>query len=155
MNSRRLIPIFLALVAAGAVLLFWPAEHLGPEEEVRRTVVSMTREAEEKNLSGVMDHIAESFHHTRGWGRDELKGFLAAQILRGTWMRIFVEDLETELVSPTEVKFSGRFLFGRSEADTPEKLAADTSLARYRIEGTFVKEADGVWRATSASHSSL
>lgn len=155
MNSRRLIPVVLALVAAGAVLFFWPSEHIGPEEEVRRTVIAMTREAEEKDVSAVMDHIAESFHHNRGWGRDELKGFLAAQILRGSWMRIFVEDIETEVLSPTEVKLRGRFLFGRSEADTAETLAADTSLARYRVEATFVKEADGVWRAVKADHQSL
>lgn len=155
MNSRRLIPVVLAVAAAAAVLFLWPQEEVGPEEQVKRTVVAMTREAEEKNVGGVMEHVAERFHHDRGWGRDELKGFLAAQILRGTWVRVFVTDMEAEAVNPDEVKFRGRFLFGRSEAKTPEQLAADTSMSRYEVEATFVKEADGVWRVIGAKHRSL
>lgn len=155
MNSRRLIPVVLALAAAGAVLLLWPGEDAGPEEQVRRTVVAMTRSAEEKQLGDVMDHVAPGFRHARGWGQDELKRFLAAQLFRGTWVRIFVTDMETELLSASEVNFKGRFLLGRSEADTVEKLAGDTSIARYQVEIRFVQNADGEWQAVSASHDQL
>ncbi|AKQ67611.1 hypothetical protein A176_004523 [Myxococcus hansupus] len=142
----------LALLAAGAVLYFWPQQELTVEEAIRRQVVVMTREAEEKNVGGVMEHVSERFRSngTGGMTKREVRGILTGQVLRGQWVRIFMTNLEVREVSPTEGEFQARFIFGRSQAEKLEDLSADSVLSAYRIEGAFEKEEDGEWRVVRA-----
>ncbi|GHG74680.1 hypothetical protein [Comamonas sp. JC664] len=142
----------LALLAAGAVLYFWPQQEVTVEEAIRRQVVVMTREAEEKNVGGVMEHVSERFRSngTGGMTKREVRGILTGQVLRGQWVRVFMTNLEVREVSPTEGEFQARFIFGRSQAEKLEDLSADSVLSAYRIEGAFEKEEDGEWRVVRA-----
>ncbi len=147
----------LALVVAGAVLYFWPQQQLTVEEAVRRQVVVMTRAAEEKDVGGVMAHVSERFRSngTGGMTKKEVRGILTAQVLRGQWVRVFMTNLEVHEVSPTEGEFQVRFIFGRSQAERVEDLAADSVLNAYLIEGAFEKEDDGQWRVVRARPQSI
>ncbi|WP_163782396.1 hypothetical protein [Myxococcus vastator] len=147
----------LALLAAGAVLYFWPRQQLTVEEAIRRQVVVMTREAEAKDVGGVMELVSERFRSNGqgGWSKKDVRGILTAQVLRGQWVRVFVTNLEVREVSPTEGEFNARFIFGRSQAEKVEDLAADSVLSAYRIEGAFEKEEDGEWRVVRARPESI
>ncbi|HSP77671.1 MAG TPA: hypothetical protein VLQ93_04035 [Myxococcaceae bacterium] len=80
---------------------------------------------------------------------------LLGQVLRGTWVRIFVRDLQITERSPTEGDFQLKIIFGRSEADELEDLARESLLSAYSIQGTFQREEDGEWRVVRAKHRSL
>ncbi len=152
MTRSRVVGVGLALAAAVAVLLLWPRDEASPEEQIRQKVIQMTAAAEEKDLGFIMDQISESFRGTSpALSRQELKQLLAAQILRGQWVRVFVRDIDVELRSPAEARFRGKFIFGRSEADTLERLAAESRIQAYEVDGTLHLE-DGEWRFVSGGY---
>jgi hypothetical protein len=124
-------------------------------DAIERRVVEMTRAAERRELGAVLDAVSERFRSGEGWDKQEVKGVVAAQILRGQWVRIFTTDLSITEVSPTRGDFQARFIFGRSQADRLEDLVRESVLSAYLIEGTFEREADGEWRVVSARHRRL
>ncbi|RJS27095.1 hypothetical protein DRW03_01570 [Corallococcus sp. H22C18031201] len=154
-TRSRVVAGGLALVAAFLVLCFWPREEPGVKDAITRQIINMTRAAEEKNVGAVMEGVSERFKTTDGWNRQDVHRILAAQVLRGQWVRIFTTDIDVQEVSPTQGDFRARFIFGRSQADKLEDLARESVLNAYAIEGTFEKEADGAWRVVKAKHRQL
>jgi hypothetical protein len=156
LSRSRVVGIGLALLAAGAVLFLWPRQEPGVQDAVTRRIVQLTRGAEEKDVGAVMEGVSERFRHDNGgWDKKGVRGVLTAQVLRGQWVRIFMTNLEVREVSPTQGDFQARFIFGRSQAEKLEDLAAESVLNAWLIEGTFEKEADGEWRVVRAKHSRL
>jgi ketosteroid isomerase-like protein len=155
LTRSRVIGLVLALVAAGLVLAFWPREEPPVQEAITRKIVEMTRAAEEKDVSGVMAGVSDRFKSGQGWGKDQLKGVLVAQVLRGQWLRIFHSELEITEVSPTQGDFTVKFIFARSEAQNLEQLGQDSVLNAWAVEGTFEKEQDGEWRVVVAKNRRL
>ncbi len=152
MTRSRLVGAGLAVAAALAVLVFWPRNEPTPEEQIRQKVIQMTAAAEEKDLGFIMEQISDRFRGTSpSLSKQELRQLLAAQILRGQWVRVFVRDIDVELRSPTEAWFRGKFIFGRSEADTLERLAAESRIQAYEVEGVLHRE-DGEWRFVSGGY---
>jgi hypothetical protein len=154
-TRSRVLGLGLALVAAFLVLLLWPREEPGVKDAVTRRIINMTRAAEEKDVGSVMEGVSERFKSTDGWGRQDVHRILAAQVLRGQWVRIFTTDIDVHEVSPTQGDFRARFIFGRSQAEELKDLARDSVLNAYAIEGTFEKESDGEWRVVRAKHRQL
>jgi hypothetical protein len=150
LSRSRVIGLALALVAAGLVLLLWPNEEPPVQEAITRKIIAMTHAAQEKDVAGVMEGVSERFKAGRGWGKDQVKGVLVAQVLRGQWVRIFHTGLEVTEVSPTRGDFSVRFIFARSEARELEELARESVVDAWVIEGAFEKEQDGEWRVVEA-----
>lgn len=151
-TRSHLFALVLA-VAAGAVtyaVLLKPSPE--PAELVRRKAIQMARAAERRDLGFIMDQVSPRFRSEEGWSRDELRAFLAGQILRGEWIRVFTADLETWTESPTSVRFAGKFILGRSEAKQLKDLARESVLGSYRIQAKAEKEPDGEWRFVWASH---
>ncbi|MGA9520365.1 MAG: hypothetical protein WBV82_02810 [Myxococcaceae bacterium] len=152
MTRSRVVGAALALAAAVAVLVLWPRNKPTPEEQIRQMVIQMTAAAEEKDLGFIMEQISERFRGTSpALSKQELRQILAAQILRGQWVRVFVRDIDVELRSPSEAWFRGKFIFGRSEADTLERLSAESRIQAYEVEGTLEQE-DGEWRFVSGGY---
>jgi hypothetical protein len=118
-------------------------------------VVQLGRAAEERDLGFIMEQISAGFRTDEGWTRDELKGYLAARLLGGQWLRVFPVGVETHLVSPAQVGLTGTFIFGGSKAASIKDLVRDSAFSAEHIDATFEKEADGAWRAVRASHRAL
>jgi hypothetical protein len=146
-TRTRWIGVGVAAATAAATLLLWPKREETPEEHIQRKVLQMAAAAEEKNLGAIMEQISADF---RGTGpaatRDELERLLAVQILGGNWVRVFVREMEVTVTSPTEALFRGKFIFGRSEADTLERLVAESRIQAYQVDAQLRKESDGEWR---------
>ncbi|NTX04214.1 MULTISPECIES: hypothetical protein [Myxococcus] len=155
LSRSKVVGVALALMAAGAVLYFWPRREPGVPEAITRQVITMTRAAEQKDISGVMEGVSERFKTDGGWDNRQVRGVLTGQVLRGQWVRIFTTNLEVHEVSPTQGDFQARFIFGRSQAENLKDLAADSVLNAYLIEGTFEKETDGEWRIVRAKYRPL
>ncbi|MCI0569804.1 MAG: hypothetical protein L0Y66_03565 [Myxococcaceae bacterium] len=155
LTPRKLLALGAAVVAGLAVLLLWPGRNVPAEEQVRRRMVQMAAAAEERNLGDVMEGVSDSFRSTEGWGKDDLRRVLAAQLLRGQWVRIFLDVDAPTQVSGDEVAVSARLFFARSDAEDLAHLARESVVDAYAVEGTFRREADGEWRAVQASHRRL
>jgi hypothetical protein len=155
LSRGHVLGVVLALLAAGAVLALWPQEEPGVKEAITRKVVKMTDAAERKDMAELMDGVSDNFRSGEGWSKQEVKGVLLGQVLRGNWVRLFVRDLQVTEVSPTRGDVQVKLIFGRSEADQLEQLAKDSVIGAYLIEGTFEKQSDGEWRVVQARHRPL
>jgi hypothetical protein len=143
----------IVVVAAVVVLLVGPRREHPPEELIQHKVVQMAANAEKKDLGAIMEEISADFRGNRPvLTREELRQLLAVQILRGNWVRVFIRDTEVTVTSPTEAAFRGKFIFGRSDADTLEKLVAETQIQAYQVDAELRKEADGEWRFISGGY---
>lgn len=148
--SSRVIGVALALLAAGLVLFLWPDPELPVQEAITRKIIAMTHAAEEKDVAGVMEGVSERFKAGRGFSKEQVRGVLVAQVLRGQWVRIFHTGLEVTEVSPTRGDFTVRFIFARSEAQELDQLAKESVVDAWSVEGSFEKEQDGEWRVVEA-----
>lgn len=154
--SRSQIVWALAVLAAVAlvyVLLLKPPPP--PEEKIRQEVVRMVRAAEQKKLGDVMEPISLRFRSSDGLTRDELRGFLAGQLLRGQWVRIFLVDLDVRVTSPDTAEMTGKFIFGRSDAKTLKDLAKESVMSSYQIDAQLEREPDDEWRVVKASYKAI
>jgi len=143
----------LGAAALGMLLYFLVLKPPPPTEElIRQKVVKMVASAQAKKLGGVMEELSPRFRTRDGMNRDEVRGFLAGQLLRGAWVRIFTVDLEVQVKSSTSATFSGKFIFGRSDAKTLKDLAKDSVMSSYQINASVEREADGEWRFVSADY---
>ncbi len=149
LTGTRLAAIAGAACVAAAILLLWPREKDDPEEKIRRKVVQMARAAEQKDVAFVMEQVSETFRGGDGFTKQELKGFLLGQILRGNWVRVFVADMKVT-VNGGSADFQGKFVFGRSEAARLEELAKESVMGSYRVDAKLALES-GEWRFVSAT----
>jgi hypothetical protein len=155
LSRGHVVGLVLALLAAGAVLAFWPREEPGVKEAITRKVVQMTDAAERKDMAELMEGVSDNFQSGEGWNKQQVKGVLVSQVLRGSWVRVFVKYLTVTEVNPSRGDAQMKIIFGRSEADQLENLARESVLSAYLIEGTFEKQDDGEWRVIQARHRSL
>jgi hypothetical protein len=153
-DRSRLIGAILAVGVGVAVLLLWPRKQEDESDKIKAMVVEMARAAEEKDMGEVMAHISEKFRGPEGVNKQQMKGFLAAQVLQGTWMRVFALELEATVTTPTTASFKGKFVFGRAAAAKLEDLARESEVGRYLIEAELEKE-DGDWKFVSARHTRI
>jgi hypothetical protein len=151
----RVVGLGLALLVGGVVLALWPREELPVQEAITRKIVEMTRAAEQKDVGELMEDVSERFKSGEGWGKEQMRGVLVAQVLRGQWVRLFNIGLEVKEVSPTRGDFEVKLIFGRSQADWLEELARESVINAWLVEGSFEKEQDGEWRLVSARHRPL
>ena len=154
-SSRLLMGVIVGIASLGLVLWLWPRQELPVEEAVRTRILELVRAAERKEADVVKDALAQGFRTREGMGRDDVRRLLAVRVLRGSWVRIFVTDLAVRETSPSSATFDARFVFARSEAERIQDLGRDSILEAYQIEGTFVREDDGVWRISAARHRRL
>jgi hypothetical protein len=103
----------------------------------------------------VMEGVSERFKSSQGWNKQQVRGVLVVQVLRGQWVRIFHTGLEVTEVSPTRGDFSVKFIFARSEAQELDQLARESVLNAWLVEGSFEKEQDGEWRVVQARNRQL
>ena len=154
-SRGQVLAVVVALVAAGGVLALWPHPEPGVKEAITRQVLLMTDAAERKDMGPLMDGVAEGFHSGDGWDKQQLKGVLLGQVLRGEWVRVCVKDLDVTEVDPSHGDVQVKIIFGRSGAEKFENLARESVLSAYLIQARFEKQDGKHWRAVSAEHRPL
>src|SRR5215469_9740511 len=150
-TRSKLLTVLFVAAAAAVVVVLWPkGSQASSEELIRQKVIKMARATEQKDLGYVMDQVSDRFTF-EGGGKRDLHQFLAAQILRGNWLRVFVVDVSATATSPTGATFSGKFIFGRSKATTLKELTKESEVSSYLIEAKLEKERDD-WKFISARY---
>ena len=153
MTRGRLVAAAIALAAGGLTYLLVARESVTPEEQIRRKAVAMADAAERKELGFIMEQLSPRFQTDDGSSRDDVKGLLAAQLLRGEWVRVMTANVDVAMTSPSSADFHGTYIFGRSKAKQLKDLAKESVIAAYEITAKVEREADGEWRFVSASWS--
>jgi hypothetical protein len=147
----RLLAAAVAVAAGGLVWALVARREVPAEELIRRKAVAMADAAERKDVGLVMKQLSERFRTEDGMSRDEVRGYLAAEILRGEWVRVFTANLEVTVTSASTADFRGVYIFGRSQAKLLKDLARESVIGSYEITARVEKEGDGEWRFVSAS----
>ncbi len=151
--ANRVLLLLAVVSAALAAWLLWPAKKHSPEQVIVREVNRMVDAAEKRDVGGVVEYVSERFRTTDGsMDRQQLKGFLAAQMLRGEWVRVWAVKLEPTVTSPTTANLVGTFVFGRANAASVKELPQASVFGQYEITGALELEQDGIWRFVSASY---
>ena len=152
LSRSKLFAVLVVALAAAVVVLLWPkGSQASSEELIRQKVIKMARAAEKKDVSYIMEQISERFTFDEGGSKRDLHQLLVAQLMRGNWLRVFAVDLAVTVTSPSTASFSGKFIFGRSNAVTLKELAKESELSSYAIEAKLEKERDD-WKFVSAKH---
>jgi hypothetical protein len=98
----------------------------------------------------MLERISPRFSAPEVGDKDALRGFLAAQLLRGEWVRAWPMDIESEVRDGGRAHQHVKMVLGRSTASRVEELGRDASLAAWRLELDWIREEDGQWRIVSA-----
>jgi hypothetical protein len=152
LSRSKLLAVLVVALAATAVVLLWPkGSQASSEELIRQKAIKMARAAENKDLGYIMDQVSDRFVYEDGGSKRDLRQVLAAQMLRGNWLRVFVVDLAVTVTSPTSATLSGKYIFGRSRAETLKDLAKESELSSYAIDAKLEKEQDD-WKFVAAKH---
>jgi len=155
LSRSKLFAVLVVALAAAVVVLLWPkGSQASSEELIRQKVIKMARAAEKKDVSYIMEQISERFSFDEGGSKRDLHQLLVAELMRGNWLRVFAVDLAVTVTSPSTASFSGKFIFGRSNAATLKELAKESELSSYAIEAKLEKERDD-WKFVSAKHRSI
>lgn len=149
----RPVALVLALAAAGAVLYLWPRGPKNPEDQVRALVAECVAAANDKDVSGIMDHAVEEFVGPQASRKQDVKQILAMQLLRNQEVAVILNPtLSVELKSPDAAAIVGYFVFGRTRVATADELNPQTGVAAvYKIDAE-VERRDGKWMFTSAQY---
>ncbi len=142
MNGRRLLPVAGAALAFALVWTSWPKATVSPEDAVRALLAQAVAAAEAKDPSGVMDTLSTSFVGASGTSRDEVKGLVVGQLLRGSAPRVLNPRLDVQLQPDGTVQWNGTFVFLRAGE-------GEAQGSRYELDGVAALEGKA-WRIIRA-----
>jgi len=153
--QRSTLAAAAACAVAIAVYALWPKGDDSPEARIRQRVMEMADAAEQRKVGFIVDQLSERFRTKTGEGKEEVRGIILAQVLRGDFVRVFPLDLEVTLTGPRSADFSGKFVFARSAEKDVKQAAQRGEVTGYRIDGKLELEAGGEWRFVFADHRQL
>ncbi|HET6439422.1 MAG TPA: nuclear transport factor 2 family protein [Anaeromyxobacter sp.] len=124
-----------------------------PEERIRALLDQAARDAAARKPDRVVNILAPDFAMDMGGeriGRDEVKRFLALELLRGKWISVTISGAEV-VVDGGRAKATVDAVLSRA-ADRGKGLAAllpgEAAAHRFRLD---LAEAEDGWRVVSAS----
>lgn len=148
----RPVAIVLALIAAGAVLFFWPRGPKNPEDQIRKLVAECVADANNKDVSSITDRIDDRFVGPNTASKQEVRQILAYQLLRQQEVAVILNPtLSVTITSPTQASMTGYFVFGRTKVKTAEELTQGAVAAVYKIDADLENK-DGKWWFTAAQY---
>lgn len=150
-SRNTLLAVGAVVVLALGFYLLRPTGEQSVEEQIRNTLLQLRDAAQKRDLREVTDRIAEDFRTDEGLDKQSIKGVLAAQLLRGQWVRVFEVDVKITPTSATSGEVSGTWLFGRSDATDVRNLAAESVMGSYRIDARLEKRGED-WLVTWARY---
>jgi len=141
MRVSSLGAIGVAAVAAAVGLWALRRGSDSPEGQVRAAAEAMAAAARNHDPGGVLEHVSERFQSPEVGGKQELRAYLLAQLLRGGVVEARLVETQVEVRSADEARLTGRLLMGQT--------GGGLDLGQRALDATFVKE-DGTWRVLQA-----
>ncbi len=149
--SRRVVGVLLAVLAASAVLYFWPRKPGSPEEQIRALFTRCVQAAEERKLDVIAESMAPEFK-AHGASKDEVRQMLAYQLLRDReTVAVLNPSLDVTVESDTTGKVVAELVFARTKDKPADQLAPESVVAAYHLEAR-VERREGKWLFVSAEY---
>ncbi|NND81042.1 MAG: hypothetical protein HKN50_01305 [Gammaproteobacteria bacterium] len=119
-----------------------------PEERVRATIAAIEAAAEERSLSGVMDHIVDDYRDHNGNLKEDLRRLVQLQYIRNQAITIFTSIQSLEINGDTAAVELSAAMAGRDVDlnDEANRLRAD--IKQFSV---VLRDVDGTWMVESAS----
>jgi hypothetical protein len=133
--------IGVAVVAAAIGLWALRRGSDSPERQVRAAAEAMAAAARQHDPGGVLEHVSERFQSPEVGGKQELRAYLLAELLRGGVVEARLIETKVEMRSADEGRLTGRLLMGQT--------GGSLDLGQRALDATFVNE-DGTWRVIQA-----
>lgn len=153
--TGRTLAIIAAVVAGLMTLWLWPKPKLSAEGEIRGMIARCVRAAEDKELSVIVDSMADDFRGPSSASREDVKGLIAFQVLRNKEsVAVFNPTLSVTVTAPDSGEVSGKFVFARAKAKSFDELPQGAVVSAYEIGGT-VRLRDDKWQFVTATYKQL
>ena len=141
MRVSWLAVVGVAVVAAAIGLWALRRGSDSPERQVLAAAEAMAAAARKHDPGGVLEHVSERFQSPEVGGKQELRGYLLGELLRGGVVEARLIETKVEVRSPDEARLTGRLLMGQT--------GGGLDLGQRALDATFVNE-DGTWRVVQA-----
>jgi len=141
MRVSWLAVVGVAVVAAAIGLWALRRGSDSPERQVLAAAEAMAAAVRKHDPGGVLEHVSERFQSPEVGGKQELRGYLLGELLRGGVVEARLIETKVEVRSPDEARLTGRLLMGQT--------GGGLDLGQRALDATFVNE-DGTWRVVQA-----
>jgi len=148
MGARLLALIVFAALAAGIVGTTGCGKKMTDEEQVKAVIKDMADAAEAKDARRIKDHISPDYSDPSGMDYDQIKGFLALQMMQSEHITVFLRKTDVE-VAGEKAYATVRAVIARGEKPAANENDTDTERGGFVFDLTFVKH-DGEWLMTKA-----
>jgi len=148
--SRKRIAIALVAMVLGSVLLYRSCagedEPLTEEDRIRRAFDEVARLADDKDLSGLLEYIAEDYRDEQRASKQDVRRMLAAYFLRSRSVGVYFRDLRVTVHSEAEAEVRLRAVLTRGQGMVGEVIPTNATVYDFWIE---LARIDDAWRITS------
>ncbi len=123
-------------------------DELSDEDRVRRTLNELETAAESRSLSGMADHISESYKDYEGNDYKRIKQFLQLELIKNQSINIFSDIRELEVIGDSATIELSLAMAGRGVdlSSQESRLRANT----YRFS-VLMKREENEWKIRSVS----
>lgn len=147
--SRRTLAIAVVIFGLFAAwMVFRSRPPPSDEDLIRAAIHDLGRLAERHDVSGIIEHVSERYRGEAG-DRQELKGYLAAYLMRADWVGVMEAKVAVE-VKGDRATSSFTALLLRSPAASLADVHPEGLAGSHLIEAEWVKEEAG-WKILKAT----
>lgn len=136
---------FLTLVALGSFA--GCGRHDSPDAQVRSVVESMELAAEERDVSGVLEHVSRNYRDDHGNGPDELGRMLRGYFIANQSIRLLSRIDELTFAAEDEARV--KVVLATVSRDAAATNAWDLAADLEAFEIVLIRE-DGEWKVNWA-----
>ncbi|MCP4918466.1 MAG: hypothetical protein GY913_16300 [Proteobacteria bacterium] len=146
---RKAIAAIGVLVAAAIALILFTGQ-VDDEEQIRRLIEDVATAAEEGDIAGVMDPVAEDYEDSSGLEQRTLRGLLMREFLRGRTLAAVVGPINVELIDDEHAH--AHFETWLAEDATGSIWPERTDSIHFEVD---LEKRDGDWMIVYTEHESI
>lgn len=139
---RWTLPASAGLIALSAMFFALCGGPSGTDEQqIDRLIDEVVEAVSKRDVGDIFAHVSERYRSREGWDRNQLRGYLAAQLLRGEWAEAFVTN--------RDIRVTGHEAVAEVTATLSRGGESGARVGSHRITVGFEREG-GDWRVVSS-----
>jgi len=147
-GARLLAAAVFAVLAIGLFGTSGCGGKMTDEEQVRAVIKDMAEAAEARDARRIKEHISPDYSDPSGMDYDQLKGFLALQMMQSEHITVFLRKTDVEVVGD-KAYATVRAVIARGEKPAANENDTDTQRSGFVFDLTFEKR-EGEWLMSKA-----
>jgi ketosteroid isomerase-like protein len=125
-------------------------EKMSEEDRVRAVIQDMADAAEAKDARRIKDHISPDYSDPHGMDYQEIKGFIAIQMMQSMHISVFIRKTEVE-IKADKAYATVKAIIARGDKPAANEEDTDTQRSGFIFDLTF-RKTGGEWMMTEAIH---